>query len=154
MDLEEIVKEYIDKSLHMSLATCVKNRPWVSEVHFVYDDQLNLYFRSKLSRRHSAEIDVNEYVAGNIVEQHGLEQYPHAVYFEGEASLINNEEECEKIQKYFASRLKLGVDIIEDSKKDDGHKFYKITVSNWYAFGKFGLDKGDKYELVWNGGQK
>jgi hypothetical protein len=31
----------------------------------------------------------------------------------------------------------------------DGHKFYKITVSKWYAFGRFGQPNGQKYELEW-----
>jgi hypothetical protein len=44
--------------------------------------------------------------------------------------------------------------IMEDAKQEDGHKFYKITIENWYAFGKFGGDKGLKHKLAWNGGQK
>ena len=31
LDIENIIREYIDKSLHMSLATCVDNKPWVCE---------------------------------------------------------------------------------------------------------------------------
>ena len=42
--------------------------------------------------------------------------------------------------------------IIDDAKQPDGHKFYKITVKNWSAFGEFGREHGDKYALEWNGG--
>lgn len=154
IDVEKIIREYIDKSIHMSLATVRDNRPWVCEVHFVYDDNLNLYFRSLKTRRHSMEIANNPNVAGNIVKQHSLEEYPHAIYFEGTADILNNKTEQEKIFSKFHSRLNASKEIIDEAQKDDGHKFYKITIDNWYAFGKFGGDKAQKHQLIWNGGKK
>ncbi len=154
MDVEKIVREYIDKSLHMSLATAHDNKAWVCEVHFVYDDKLNLYYRSLTSRRHSQEIAENPHVAGNIIRQHAVDEYPHAIYFEGTAEILTDEAERQKVFPLFQQRLGLDESILEDAEKDDGHKFYKVTVENWYAFGKFGGDKGQKYELKWNGGAK
>ena len=90
-ELEKIIREYIDESIHMSFATCADNHPWVSEVHFVYDNNFNLYFRSKANRRHSEELAKNPNVAGNIVCQHAPEDYPHAVYFEGTAAMVTDE---------------------------------------------------------------
>lgn len=150
-ELEEIIREYVDKSIHMSLATCVENQPWVSEVHFVYDDDLNLYFRSLPTRRHSQEIAQNPHVAGNIVRQHELTDYPHAVYFEGEAGVMTDEGEFERVYELMAERLGADGAIIEETKRPDGHAFYKITVKNWSAFGKFGRNSGDKYTLAWGG---
>jgi uncharacterized protein YhbP (UPF0306 family) len=154
IDVEQIVREYIDKSLHMSLATTVGDKPWVCEVHFVYDDNLNLFFRSLTTRRHSQEIAANSNVAGNIVQQHTLDQYPHAIYFEGKAELFSNPDDWQALVPLFRNRLSMNESILEDAAKDDGHKFYKIIVDNWYAFGKFGGDKGLKHKLEWNGGKK
>lgn len=154
LDVEKVVREYIGKSLHMSLATSANNKPWVCEVHFVYDDNLNLYWRSKSDRRHSKEIAENPNVAGNIVKQHSLEEYPHAIYFEGVAELVTDELKHPEIAELFIERQIGDSSIIEDAKKSDGHKFYKVTVANWCAFGKFGGDKGQKYTLEWNGGNK
>lgn len=154
MNIESIIREYIDKSIHMSLATCVDNKPWVCEVHFVYDQNLNIYWRSKESRRHSQEIAVNTNVAGNIVKQHELGEYPHAVYFEGTAGILNEPEEQKKIFSIFQNRIGVSAEAFEEMSREDGHKIYKITVDNWYAFGKFGGDSGHKYHLPWNGGNK
>lgn len=154
MNIEAIIREYIDKSLHMSLATASDNKPWVCEVHFAYDNDLNIYWRSKTERRHSQEIAQNPNVAGNIVKQHQVDEYPHAVYFEGTAELIEDESQYQQLYEYFKQRQDVTESIIEDAKQPDGHKFYKITVANWYAFGKFDSDKGQKYELTWNGGQR
>ena len=149
-ELERIVREYVDKSLHMSLATCVNNHPWVSEVHFVYDDKLNLYFRSRQDRRHSREIAANPHVAGNIVEQHNLGEYPHAVYFEGSAGVVDDIAEIERVAPLFIERQGCNESIIDDAQHDEGHRFYKVTINNWAAFGKFGRDYGDKYVLEWS----
>lgn len=153
MDIEKLVREYIDKSIHMSLGTSKDNKPWVCEVHFVYDNQLNLYFRSLKSRRHSQEIAQNPNVAGNIVKQHGVEEYPHAIYFEGAAAIVEDETERQKLFPLFETRLGANKDILEEASREDGHQFYKIAVANWYAFGKFGQPSGQKYELAWNGGK-
>lgn len=154
IDVERIVREYIDKSPHMSLATVSDERPWVCEVHFAYDANLNLYFRSLASRRHSQEIAANPQVAGNIVRQHALDEYPHAIYFEGSAEVVSDEGLFPEIYGYFKQRQNVDESIIEDAKKADGHKFYKITIENWYAFGKFGGSSGEKYKLEWNGGTR
>lgn len=154
INVEKVVREYIDKSIHMSLATSADNKPWVCEVHFAYDNELNIYWRSKTDRRHSQEIATNPYVAGNIVKQHDVGEYPNAIYFEGTAELVDDESKHVEIAELFISRQIGDNSIIEDAKKDDGHKFYKVTVANWYAFGKFGGDKGQKYKLEWNGGIK
>lgn len=150
MDVEMIIREYITKSLHMSLATSKGDEPWVTEVHFTYDEQLNLYWRSLIDRRHSQEIMLNPRVAGNIVKQHNIDESPHAIYFEGRAELIEDESQYDKLFPLFKKRLQATEDIVEDAKKADGHKFFKVTVSKWYAFGRFGTDKNTKHQLDWN----
>jgi len=153
MDIEQIVRENIDKTFHMSLATVKDNKPWVCEVHFAYDDDLNLYFRSLTSRRHSHEIAANSNVAGNIVRQFGLGEVPLGVYFEGTAELLGPGDEQNKAFECINARLKAGDDILDQAKDPAGHQFYKITVSTFYVFGVFG-GKGQKLELKWNGGQR
>lgn len=147
-ELEKIIREYIDKTYHVSLATSANNKPWVCEVHFAYDDNLNVYYRSHSTRRHSQEIVHNEFVAGNIVRQHDLGEYPHAIYFEGRAKLLKDETQMDEAAALLSTRLKSAKeDILNDAKKDDGHKLYKVTVDSWYAFGKFGRESGEKYQL-------
>lgn len=147
MDIEKIVREYIDKSLHLSLGTSADNKPWVCEVHFAYDDHLNIYFVSKLTTRHCLEITVNPHIAGNIVKQHKLEDAPIGIYFEGTAGEIDPTNQQLEI---YCSRLKRDkTDLTAQLKEKDGRRMYKISVSNWAVFGKFGLDANQKHELKW-----
>jgi uncharacterized protein YhbP (UPF0306 family) len=154
MDTEQVIRDYLPQIIHLSLATVKDNKPWVSEVHFAYDDDLNLYFRSLTLRRHSQEIALNPQVAGDIVKQHQLDEYPTGIYFEGNAKLLSAGNERDKAFKVINARLKAGDDILEEANRPDGHQFYKITVDTYYVFGKFGDEGGKKYELIWNGGSK
>jgi uncharacterized protein YhbP (UPF0306 family) len=149
-DIEKVIRDYLPQTVHMSLATVKDNKPWVCEVHFAYDDDLNLYYRSTPARRHSEEIARNPNVAGNIVKQHELGEYPLGVYFEGTAEKLGPGADQDKAFKSIKTRLKADDAIMEEAKNPDGHQFYKITVSSWYVFGKLGgSEKGQKYRLEW-----
>ncbi|MBP9816062.1 hypothetical protein KBD09_02385 [Candidatus Woesebacteria bacterium] len=154
INVEQIIREYLPGIIHLSLATVRDNTPWVCEVHYAYDDELNLYFRSLTSRRHSQEIAINSKVAGNIVKQHSLEDIPVGVYFEGTALMLDNEDEMAIACACIKEILGYKGNMIAEAKQDDGHKIYKITVENWYVFGRFGLPRGQKHKLEWNGGKK
>jgi uncharacterized protein YhbP (UPF0306 family) len=149
MDVEHVIRDYLPGIIHMSLATSRDNKPWVCEVHFVYDKDLNLYFRSKKGRRHSQEIAENPNVAGNIVEQHSLEQKPRGVYFEGAADIVVNFDDNHPAYKAFQEIMNLGPEIIEESKSEDGHKVYKISVSDFYLFDARESKPSQKYHLPW-----
>jgi uncharacterized protein YhbP (UPF0306 family) len=154
IDVEQVVREYIDKSYHMSLATASGDAPWVCEVHFAYDDDLNLYWRSLSTRRHSEEIAANPKVSGTIIDKYVLGESVVGVYFEGNAELLGPGEEQDKAAECIKQRLKTTHDTVEEAAKPEGHQFYKTTVTNWYVFGRFGGDNGQKFKLEWNGGKK
>jgi uncharacterized protein YhbP (UPF0306 family) len=153
MDVEKVIRDYLPQIIHLSLGTSKDNKPWVCEVHFAYDEDLNLYFRSLTSRRHSHEIAENPNVAGNIVRQHQLDEYPTGVYFEGKATKLDQGTDQDKAFEAIKARLAADNDILEEAKRPDGHQFYKITVDTFYVFGKFSDEGGKKYELKWNGGK-
>lgn len=150
IDIEATIREHIQKTIHMSLGTSSNNIPWVCEVHFAYDDQLNVYFRSKSSRRHSLEIATNPNVAGSIVKQHTLGDSVVGIYFEGSAEMLSGVHTDHPAYKAMHGRGIVESDTITESVGDDGHKFYKITVKNWYTFGRFDEASAQKYKLEWN----
>lgn len=148
IDVEKIVREYIDKTVHLSLATVRESKPWVCEVHFAYDEDLNLYFVSKVSTRHCQEIADNPHVAGNIVKLHELTELPHGIYFEGEAEPI--EATTEDVKRYCKRLQRDEAELTDWLGGGSERKMYKITVKNWAAFGKFDQENLQKYELNWN----
>ena len=146
--IEATIREYIPQVLHMSLGTSSNNKPWVCEVHFSYDDELNLYFRSTTDRRHCQDIADNPLVAGNIVTQHFKNQKVRGVYFEGEAEVLQDVDENHPAYKAVAARYGKASKI-EAAMPDDIPRYYKITVKNWYLFDSYGPAPVDKYHLPW-----
>ena len=138
----------------MSLGTSKDNKPWVCEVHFAYDDNLNIYFRSLPTRRHSQEIAQNPNVAGNIVVQHQASDSPRGVYFEGQAKVLVPGDEQTQAYECLSGRFGFGPKLLENAQKPDGEQLYKITVDTFYYFARIGDAPGQKYELVWNGGAR
>ncbi len=150
MNVEKIIREYLSQVIHLSLGTCKDNQPWVSEVHFAYDNDLNLYFRSTINRRHSIEIASNPNVAGNIITQHQINEKPRGVYFEGIAERLVNIDENHPAYVLYCERFDTGLEILRESKIDTGHHFYKITVKTFYLFDSRESRPSKKYELKWN----
>lgn len=147
MDVEKAIREYLPNIIHMSLATCLDNKPWVCEVHFVYDGDLNLYWRSTPARRHSQEIAANPKVAGNIVQQHGQGEKPRGLYFEGTAEMLTGVTADDLVYKLYAERFGRGLEMLEDAANPEGNQFYKITVSDWYMFDAREAGPAQKYHL-------
>ncbi len=154
MDIEQAIRDNLEPTVHMSLATSANNKPWVCEVHFVFDEDLNLYFHSSPSRRHSQEIINNPYVAGNIVRQFAQGDKIAGVYFEGAARQLGPGEEQLKAFECYKARLGMSDNALEDTKQADKGQFYKIVVENFYFFGWLGDLPPKKYQLAWNGGSK
>lgn len=149
MDVETIIRDYLPALVHLSLATVSDNRPWVCEVHFAYDEELNIYFRSLKSRRHSQDIANNPHVAGNIIKQHSVGEPGVGVYFEGTAKMLEPGDEQITAFNCLKERLHASDDILEEAKRPDGHQFYKISVDSFYVFGPFDGQPSQKYELKW-----
>lgn len=150
IDVEKAVRENIDRTVHLSLATTSGDNPWVSELHFAYDQDLNLYFRSLSSRRHSQEIANNPKVSGNIIDKFALGEPVVGVYFEGLAEMITDPEAKKLAADCLASRLSITSDIVAESENPEGHQFYKIKVTDWYVFGRFVETGAAKHQLKWS----
>lgn len=145
--IEAVLREYITKTPHMSLATVSDSKPWVCEVHFTHDNKLNLYFVSKRSTRHCKEIAVNPHVAGNIIRQHSLTEAPSGIYFEGDVEAINATQE--DIERYCSALNRDVAEAVELLKDSDIRSMYRIKVRNWAVFGNFDGSGTLKHVLEW-----
>jgi uncharacterized protein YhbP (UPF0306 family) len=135
--IEQIIREYFPQIIHMSLATVKDNKPWVCEVHFSYDDDLNLYFSSRPETRHAQEILANPQVAGNIVTQHHKNQAVRCVDFEGRAEMLNSEEAEKTAYKAYAVRNGESEWLLNEIRKDGVVRFFKISVDDFYVFDSY-----------------
>lgn len=119
----------------MQLSTCVDNQPWTCSVWFAADDDLNIYWFSSTTRRHSEEVLKNPNVSGAMALPHTPADTPRAVQFEGVAEMLVNEADVRKAMSVYVGRIfpQEQVDeLMADEEKP--HKFYRIRPTKFVLF--------------------
>lgn len=150
MDIEQAIRAYLPNIIHMSLGTCADGKPWVCQVHFAYDEDLNLYFCSNTATRHCQEIADNPRVSGSISVQHGPADKPHCIDFEGTAEVVATLTESDAGYLAYSDRFPGRLDVVEYLKPENGGRMYKISVSDFYVFDVSGnLTPPGKHHLKW-----
>ena len=91
MDVKARVIEILDKTHLMSLATIDDGGVWVSDVIFIYDDNLNIYWMSYPDVRHSQAILKNSRVAGTITNTTKFGEKNLGIQFSGIAEKIDGQ---------------------------------------------------------------
>jgi len=86
MDLRELALDYFNTCKLMQLATISDGSPWICNVYFVIDDDMNIYWTSAKNRQHSKEIMSNPKVAVSIVKDAERKQ---ALQIIGLASIVS-----------------------------------------------------------------
>ena len=132
----------------MALATCADNKPWVCQVHFAHDDELNLYFSSNVHSRHCQEIAANPHVSGSITLHFGPTDKPQCIDFEGTAEIVADISEEDFGYKAYDGKFPGRINVVEFLKPENGGKLYKITVSDYYMIDATGtLNPPGKHHL-------
>jgi uncharacterized protein YhbP (UPF0306 family) len=147
-DLKKLIKDYLKEARLMQLATSVGNQSWVCSVWFAADADLNIYWFSSTTRKHSGEVLENNKVAGAIVLPQTPEDLPRGVQFQGTAELLENEEEIKKARSVYQDRIFPG-ETIDDllNHPEKPHRFYKIKVSKFVLFDAVNFPDQSRQEL-------
>ncbi|MEO0392442.1 MAG: pyridoxamine 5'-phosphate oxidase family protein [Pseudomonadota bacterium] len=130
--LRHIYRPIVDQIKLMQLATSRENRPWLCNVWYVMDDDDQIYWISRPSRRHSLEIADNIYVAATIHGPHNsglLDDAGQALIISGHARQIPGPDTTKAYNLYAARFPKLrDFQSEEDIFRDQGHHvFYQLT---------------------------
>lgn len=128
----------------MQLASCVNNQPWLCNVWYVMDEEDNVYWMSRKTRRHSQEIEQNPNIACTFHKwfDEGLGQKGQALVIAGKAELLTGEG-CRMPYELYAERYPALYDFqtLDDFLKDEGdHFFYKLSPEEfmWWDDFNFG----------------
>lgn len=86
--MNALIKEVLEKGYLLSLATLDEKGIWASEVVYIFDEQFNLYWISKITARHSQAIIKNPKIAGVITASNKPEEKDLGLQIEGTAQKI------------------------------------------------------------------
>lgn len=147
MDASEYIKKYLNESKFMQLATAVDNKPWVCTLHFVADEDANIYWLSLPTRRHSEEIAQNPHIAVAIAVKTDMPVI--GVQAEGTAELVTDLETITKVMDLYVERHGTGKTFVDRVVQGiDNHKMYKLTPTRIQLFDEVNFPKQPPKEWI------
>ncbi len=152
--VEKLIREFLQVSKLMQVATCIDNQSWLAHVWFSYDEDLNLYFISRNDRRHSREIRSQPKVAGGIVNPpfEGLGQKVRGLTFQG----VAEEVQSSSIREAYGHYQKRWIKVVEHVRLEDiingvtKVRVYKITPTLYVLFDETNFPKQPRQEFQVN----
>jgi uncharacterized protein YhbP (UPF0306 family) len=154
MNVEQTIRDYLASVIHASVAAVGEDgKPWAFEVHYAFDENLNLYWVSEQLARHSQDVVVRPRVAGTVVKQHGPSDPPLGVSFEGTVEVLHDVDDQHLAFKTYVARFPGREQAVREAyaqKTDTGRRIYKVAVSNYYLNGVINGKMG-KEHLSWPG---
>ncbi|KKR51242.1 MAG: hypothetical protein A2186_04235 [Candidatus Levybacteria bacterium RIFOXYA1_FULL_41_10] len=135
MNLRKLIKEYLQEAKLMQLATSVNDQPWVCSVWFAADDEMNIYWFSSITRKHSEDIIKNPNVAAAIIIPQTPKDTPRGLQLKGTAQVLTDQKNIDHATSVYKDRI-FPIETIEKLMKDPEtpHKFYKIIPSQFVLF--------------------
>ena len=119
------VLEILESSYLLSLGTVDDGGVWVSEVIYIHDDDLNIYWMSEPNCRHSKSINMDSSVAGTITTSNHFKEPDFGIQISGTAEKVL-ENNLGLMIKYLKKRgVHIPINPIELMKKD--FVWYKMT---------------------------
>jgi uncharacterized protein YhbP (UPF0306 family) len=149
-NIKQLANTYLQTARVMQLATCVNNQPWVCNIHFASDDDLNLYWVSDPTRRHSQEIVQNPKAAVTIKihEDTPDEPYVIGISLEGQATLLNDEE-TKKVANLYISKLNKAPTLLQEILEGKNvRKFYRLKPSKLVIFDTKNFPDNPRQEVM------
>jgi uncharacterized protein YhbP (UPF0306 family) len=133
--LEQLIRDYLKESKLMQLATADDGQPWVCNVWFAADDDLNIYWFSSTNRRHSEEVRRNPKVGAAICLPHTPSDTPRGLQFQGMAEELEAAEDVSSARAVYEGRI-FDAETIDKlmAHPDRPHRFYRMRPMLFVLF--------------------
>ncbi len=133
MDPLELIRQYLPKGRMMQIATVSGDQPWICTVYFVEDDDLNLYWLSLPTRRHSQEIAAHSKVAVAVPIK--FDKPVTGIQAEGVAAPVTDKQTIADIMRRYVERYNSGQQFYDlFVAGQNQHVLYKFTPSKYVLF--------------------
>jgi uncharacterized protein YhbP (UPF0306 family) len=133
MEPLELVRQYLPRGRMMQIATVSGDQPWICTVYFVEDEDLNLYWLSFPTRRHSQEIAAHSKVAVAVPIK--FDKPVIGIQAEGVAEPVTDKQVVADVMRRYVERYSSGeqfYDLFVAGKNQ--HVMYKFTPSKYVLF--------------------
>ncbi len=140
--VQSLVEQVLREGYLMSLGTTDEGGPWVADLIFVADENLDLYWMSKTDARHSQAILKSPHVAGSVTVSNDVGEPDFGVQFEGVAEKIDGGL-SNMYSRYQEKRRKEKLPLGERAMRLAGMSWYRCRPSYYELIDKlrFGFEK-------------
>lgn len=129
-DIGALVRSILEKGHLLSLATVDEGGPWVSDLVYVFDDDLNIYWLSMPEARHSKAILKHPMVAGTVTISTRSKEPNEAIQIAGTAEKIEGDI-IEMATKHLAKRGHPPPTRVGEILEAKGQVWYKLTPTKF-----------------------
>jgi uncharacterized protein YhbP (UPF0306 family) len=135
-EVKKLIQAYLKEAKMMQLATVADGKPWVCNVWFAADKDMNIYWFSSTTRRHSQEVTKDPHVAAAIcLPQTPPADPPRGLQLEGTAELLTNPLDVAVAMKYYVGKIfNLKQVKLFMANIDRPHRFYRIKPELFVLF--------------------
>jgi uncharacterized protein YhbP (UPF0306 family) len=145
MDTNELIKQHLSHARMMQIATVSGDQPWICTVYYVEDEQLNLYWLSFPSRRHSQEIAAHSKVAVAVPIK--FDKPVIGVQAEGLAVAVTDKTVVKKTMELYSERHNSGHNFYDSFVAGTNeHMLYKFTPTKMFLFDEVSFPGGQRQE--------
>jgi uncharacterized protein YhbP (UPF0306 family) len=146
MEVKDLIKKYLKQSRMMQIATLSGDQPWICTVYYIEDDDLNLYWLSYPTRRHSKEIEEHNKVAIAVAVK--FDKPIIGIQAEGVVEIEKDAELVAKVMQDYVAKYDSGEDFYEHFKAGTNkHQLYKFKPTKYKVFDE--MFYKDNPELEW-----
>lgn len=133
MEVSGLIKKYLGEAKMMQVATVKGDQPWICTVYFMEDDNLNLFWLSLPTRRHSQEIASHNKIAVTVPIK--FDQPVIGIQAEGTADIANKPKQIADIMKLYTNRYNAGEDFYNNFVTGKNqHLLYRFTPKRFVLF--------------------
>lgn len=133
MTVKQQIKDYLQQANYMQVATVAGGQPWVCTVHFVEDDDMNLYWLSLPSRRHSLEIASHNKIAVTVPIKFDLPVV--GIQAEGIAEVVQEPARIEIVMKKYVEKYDIGQAFYDNFiAGKNQHAMYRFNPGKYFLF--------------------
>lgn len=146
MEPLELIRSYLPKGRMMQVATAHNRQPWVCTVYYVEDDDLNLYWLSLPTRRHSQEIAKNNKIAITVPIK--FDKPVVGIQAEGEAVAVADKELIASVMQRYTERYNSGKQFYDNFVTGKNqHVLFKFTPTAYVLFDEVNFPEDGRKEI-------
>ena len=142
-----LIRDYLPQGRMMQVATVGDDQPWICTVYYVEDDNMNLYWLSLPTRRHSLEIAKHNHIAVAVPIK--FDKPVVGIQAEGEAQAVADKTIIASVMQRYVERYGSGRQFYDNFVAGKNqHVLFKFTPRKWVLFDEVHFSDDTRKEVV------